>query len=124
MTPASGRATTTRCRRVRAIHVSKMQSSASIASGTRRGLEMIRLFNRRGNAILRAVVVTIMLADWPAVSELWLSEQVVAWAGDVQETATCPVNPFTALTVITLEKVAVWPALTVCAGPTATFSNR
>ena len=40
--------------------------------------------------------------------------QEVACAGEVQPTATCPVNPLMALTVTTFVKVADWPAFTVC----------
>ena len=103
---------------MRATRVSRRQSSIATNTGTSRGHEIMRRFNGVRGVMLRAIVVTMTLADWPAVNELWLSEQVVAWAGDEQETATWPVNPFTALTVITLEKVAVWPALTVCAPAT------
>jgi hypothetical protein len=113
MNPARGRAATIRCRRVRASRVSKTQSSITTINGTRRGHEIIRRFSGSGGAKLRAVVVTMTVADCAAISEFWLSAHVVACAGDVHDTFTSPVNPFTALTVITLVNVAVCPAFTV-----------
>ena len=43
----------------------------------------------------------------------------------MQETATCPVNPFRALTLIAFVNVAVWPAVTVCVPcPAATVNEK
>jgi hypothetical protein len=93
--------------------------------GTKRGHEIIRRFKGSGGAKLRAVVVTMTVADCAAISEFWLSAHVVACAGDVHETFTNPVNPFTALTVIALVNVAVWPAVTVCEPcPAATLNEK
>ena len=54
-----------------------------------------------------------------------MREQVVACAGEVQTTFTCPVNPFNAFTEITFVNVAVWPAFTVCTPcPAATVNEK
>ena len=125
MTPASGTPARMRCRRVRANRVIKKQSSMTTITGTIRGHKMVGRFKSIGGTELRAVVDTVTVADWLAISELWLREQVVACAGEVQETATCPVNPFRALTVTTFVNVAVWPAVTVCEPcPAATVKEK
>ena len=73
----------------------------------------------------RAVVVTMMLADCPALIVPGLTEQVVACAGDEQVATTCPVNPLRAVTAIALLKVAVCPAMTVCDPcPAATVNEK
>lgn len=125
MIPARGKLATIRCRRVRASCVSKTHSSISTISGARRGHEIMRRLNGGKGVMLRAIVVTVTLADWPALRTFWLSIHVVAWAGSVHATLTCPVNPFTALTVIALVNVAVFPALTVCEPcPAATVNEK
>jgi hypothetical protein len=68
-------------------------------------------------AVPRAVVVTDRLpTPNPLASgyEAGFTEQVVAWAGTVQETVTVAKNPKNGVTPMSFMYDAVFPAVTVC----------
>src|SRR5579859_5028936 len=116
---ATGSAPTNRSRRV-STRFSRKTASSKVrsVSGTYCSRKLNLPFGAYGGATPRDVVVTITVAvPLPEANMLGLTVHVVPDAanGREQDKFTCELKPLSAATVRAFAKVAVWPALTVCA---------